>query len=249
MFEGKTAVITGSARGIGKSIAKMFLTKGCKVIISDLEEKTSRETAEELSEVYKQNVAWKNCDVTNKEQNKSLAEFVMKQTGNLDIWINNAGIVQDDLLLRMSEEKWDKVHSVNLKAVFFGIQAASKYMIKKSYGRIVNIGSVSGFYGNAGQANYSSAKAGLFALTKSAAREFASRNITVNCVASGFINNRFAEHVPEAIRNSILESIPLKIKRDPEDAVASAVTFLSSDEADWITGATLRVDGGILIGF
>ncbi|PKA17574.1 glucose 1-dehydrogenase [Leptospira haakeii] len=249
MLEGKTAVITGSARGIGKEIAKMFLERGSKVILSDLENSNCKETAEELAKYNPEGVFWKTCDVTFKNQNKELAEFAIEKTGTLDIWINNAGVVQDDLLLRMSEEKWEKVHSVNLKAAFFGIQTAAKFMLKKSSGRIVNIGSVSGFYGNAGQANYSSAKAGLFALTKSAARELASRNITVNCVASGFINNRFAEHVPEEIRNSILDSIPLKIKRNPEEAVASAVTFLSSEEADWITGATLRVDGGMLIGF
>ncbi len=249
MLEKRTAVITGSARGIGKAIAKIFSQRGYQVILSDLNSADCKKTAEELASITGGQIFWKVCDVVSKEQNKELAEFALEKTGSLDIWINNAGVVQDDLLLRMSEEKWDQVHSVNLKAAFFGIQAAAKPMLKNKKGRIVNIGSVSGFYGNGGQANYSSAKAGLMALTKSAAREFASRNITVNCVASGFIDNDFASNVPKEIRNSILESIPLKIDRNPEEAVASAVAFLASDEADWITGATLRVDGGMMIGF
>ncbi|TGK01575.1 glucose 1-dehydrogenase [Leptospira langatensis] len=249
MFQGKTAVITGSARGIGKAIARMLSERGCKVIISDLNELDCEATAKELSSKNHSEVLWKACDVISKTQNKELADFALEKTGSLDIWINNAGVVEDDLFLRMSEEKWDKVHSVNLKAAFFGTQAAAKLMLKNKKGRIINIGSVSGFYGNGGQANYSSAKAGLMALTKSAAREFASRNITVNCVASGFIANDFVTHVPKEVQESILNSIPLKIDRNPEDSVASAVSFLASDEADWITGATLRVDGGMMIGF
>lgn len=250
MFNGKTAVITGSARGIGKAIAKILCARGCKVIISDLGEQSSQASAIELNELFGKNTAyWRVCDVTKKSENLELANFAISSTGTLDICINNAGVLQDDLFLRMSEEKWDKVHSVNLKAAFFGIQAATKHMLKYRKGRIVNIGSVSGFIGNAGQANYSSAKAGLMALTKSAAREFASRNITVNCIASGFIDNDFAKDVPEEIRKSIANSIPLKINRNPEEAVASAVSFLASDEADWITGSILRVDGGMMIGF
>ncbi|TGK07234.1 glucose 1-dehydrogenase [Leptospira semungkisensis] len=249
MFQGKTAVITGSARGIGKAIARSLSKRGCKVVLSDLNEANCEATAKELAQDGGANLLWKVCDVTSKAQNKELADFALEKTGSLDIWINNAGVVEDDLFLRMSEEKWDKVHSVNLKAAFFGTQAAAKLMLKNRKGRIINIGSVSGFYGNGGQANYSSAKAGLMALTKSAAREFASRNITVNCVASGFIANDFVTNVPEEIVKSILESIPLKIDRNPEDSVASAVAFLASDEADWITGATLRVDGGMMIGF
>ncbi|TGK08597.1 glucose 1-dehydrogenase [Leptospira fletcheri] len=248
-FRNKTVVITGSARGIGKEIGKRFAKEGCVVFISDLKEEDCEGTAEEVRQETGGNIFWRTCDVRSKEEIAALAEFALERTGGLHIWINNAGTVEDDLLLRMSEEKWDRVQDVCLKGAFFGTQIAAKAMLKAKKGRIVNIGSVSGFYGNGGQSNYSSAKAALFALTKSSARELASRNITVNCVASGFIDNGFASKLTEEVRRSILDSIPLKIDRNPEEAIASAVCFLASDEADWITGATLRVDGGMMIGF
>ncbi|EQA44850.1 KR domain protein [Leptospira broomii serovar Hurstbridge str. 5399] len=249
MSKNKTAVITGSARGIGKEIGRIFAERGFNVIISDLSQKNCEDTADELKSATGSPVLGKACDVRSKEQNKSLGEFALDQFGSLDIWVNNAGVVEDDLLIRLSEEKWDLVQDVCLKGAFLGTQTAAKIMLKTKKGRIINIGSVSGFYGNGGQSNYSSAKAGLIALTKSSARELASRNITVNCVAAGFIANGFASNLSEEIRNSILNTIPLKIDRNPEEAVASAVYFLASDEADWITGTTLRVDGGMMIGF
>ncbi|PJZ30307.1 3-oxoacyl-ACP reductase FabG [Leptospira kmetyi] len=249
MFSEKTIVITGSARGIGKVSAKNFILKNATVIVSDLDSVQIEKTIEELRSLNRGKVLGKVCDVKDKNQVKELAEFAFKETGKIDVWVNNAGIIKDDLLLRMSEEKWDDVFDVNLKGAFFGTQAAAKYMMKKEYGRIINIGSVSGFYGNGGQSNYSSAKAGLMALTKSSARELASRNITVNCVASGFIDNDFAAGVPKEVRERVLDTIPLKISRNPEEAISSAIHFLASDEADWITGATLRVDGGMMIGF
>ncbi|PJZ71134.1 3-oxoacyl-ACP reductase [Leptospira perolatii] len=249
MFDNLTAVITGSARGIGKATAIYFARQGCNVIVSDLESEKIEETILELRKHSKGLHSGKVCDVRLKEDIRSLSEYAFNTTGRLDIWINNAGVIQDDLLLRMNEEKWQEVFSVNLTGAFFGTQAAAKFMSKARKGRIINIGSVSGFYGNAGQANYSAAKAGLIALTKTSARELASRNITVNCIAAGFIDNEFAAKVPAEVRKSISETIPLKINRNPEEAVASAVGFLASDEADWITGAVLRVDGGMMIGF
>ncbi|MCG6168836.1 3-oxoacyl-ACP reductase FabG [Leptospira sp. FAT2] len=249
MFRNRTIVITGSARGIGKVTAKNFLNKEATVIVSDLDPIQVEKTVHELLQIGKGKVFGKLCDVRDKAQVKELAEFAFQTTGRLDVWINNAGIIKDDLLLRMSEEKWNEVFDVNLRGAFFGTQAAAKYMIKQEYGRIINIGSVSGFYGNGGQANYSSAKAGLMTLTKSSARELASRNVTVNCVASGFIDNDFAANVPKEAREKILDTIPLKIDRNPEEAVSSAIHFFASEEADWITGATLRVDGGMMIGF
>ncbi|MDV6235653.1 3-oxoacyl-ACP reductase FabG [Leptospira ellisii] len=245
----RTVIITGSAKGIGKTTAKNFALKGETVVLSDTDAENLDRAAQELRSLSEGRILSKVCDVRDKLQVKELAEFAHKETGQIDVWINNAGIVKDDLLLRMNEEKWDEVFDVNLKGAFFGTQIAAKYMIKREYGRIVNVGSVSGFYGNAGQANYSSAKAGLMALTKSSARELASRNVTVNCVASGFIDNGFAPNLPEEAKRSVLAMIPLKIGRNPEEAVSSAVHFLSSDEADWITGTTLRVDGGMMIGF
>ncbi|RHX95600.1 3-oxoacyl-ACP reductase [Leptospira yasudae] len=249
MFQDRTIVITGSARGIGKVTAKNFLNKEATVIVSDLDPIQVEKTFHELLRIGKGKVFGKLCDVRDKAQVKELAEFAFQTTGRLDVWINNAGIIKDDLLLRMSEEKWNEVFDVNLRGAFFGTQAAAKYMIKQEYGRIINIGSVSGFYGNGGQANYSAAKAGLMTLTKSSARELASRNVTVNCVASGFIDNDFAANVPKEARQKILDTIPLKIDRNPEEAVSSAIHFFASEEADWITGATLRVDGGMMIGF
>ncbi|TGK27129.1 SDR family oxidoreductase [Leptospira yasudae] len=249
MFQDRTIVITGSARGIGKVTAKNFLNKEATVIVSDLDPIQVEKTVHELLRIGKGKVCGKLCDVRDKAQVKELAEFAFQTTGRLDVWINNAGIIKDDLLLRMSEEKWNEVFDVNLRGAFFGTQAAAKYMIKQEYGRIINIGSVSGFYGNGGQANYSAAKAGLMTLTKSSARELASRNVTVNCVASGFIDNDFAANVPKEARQKILDTIPLKIDRNPEEAVSSAIHFFASEEADWITGATLRVDGGMMIGF
>ncbi|TGN02516.1 3-oxoacyl-ACP reductase FabG [Leptospira yasudae] len=249
MFQNRTIVITGSARGIGKVTAKNFLNKEATVIVSDLDPIQVEKTVHELLRIGKGKVFGKLCDVRDKAQVKELAEFAFQTTGRLDVWINNAGIIKDDLLLRMSEEKWNEVFDVNLRGAFFGTQAAAKYMIKQEYGRIINIGSVSGFYGNGGQANYSAAKAGLMTLTKSSARELASRNVTVNCVASGFIDNDFAANVPKEARQKILDTIPLKIDRNPEESVSSAIHFFASEEADWITGATLRVDGGMMIGF
>ncbi|PJZ53270.1 3-oxoacyl-ACP reductase FabG [Leptospira adleri] len=249
MFSKKTIVITGSARGIGKTTAKNFLSKNGTVVLSDMDPILLEKTIEELKSLKIGKVFGQVCDVKEKNQIKELADFAFKETGSLDVWVNNAGIIKDDLLLRMSEEKWDQVFDVNLKGAFLGTQAAAKYMIKKEWGRIINIGSVSGFYGNGGQANYSSAKAGLMALTKSSARELASRNVTVNCVASGFIANDFAPGLSEEIKQGILKTIPLKIGRNPEESISSAIHFFASEEADWITGATLRVDGGMMIGF
>ncbi|XDD49478.1 SDR family NAD(P)-dependent oxidoreductase [Leptospira sp. WS92.C1] len=249
MFTNKTIVITGSARGIGKVCAKNFALKGGTVVVSDLDSSFLEQTVKELEFLKQGKIFGKVCDVRDKLQIKELAEYSYKTTGTLDIWINNAGIIKDDLLLRMSEEKWDEVFDVNLKGAFLGTQAAAKYMIKKEWGRIINVGSVSGFYGNGGQSNYSSAKAGLMTLTKSCARELASRNVTVNCVASGFIDNQFAAGVPQEAKEKILATIPLKIGRNPEEAISSAIHFFASEEADWITGTTLRVDGGMMIGF
>jgi 3-oxoacyl-[acyl-carrier protein] reductase len=249
MFSNKTIVITGSARGIGKITAKNFLNKNGTVVVSDYDPVLLEKTMEELKSLQTGKIFGKQCDVREKNQIKDLAEYAFQETGSLDVWVNNAGIVRDDLILRMSEEKWDQVFDVNLKGAFLGTQAAAKYMIKKGWGRIINIGSVSGFYGNGGQSNYSSAKAGLMALTKSTARELASRRVTVNCIASGFIDNDFAPGLNEEIRQGILNTIPLKIDRNPEESVSSAIHFFASEEADWITGTTLRVDGGMMIGF
>ncbi len=243
-----TTVITGGARGIGFAVARSFAASGHRILIGDLDGAGAAAAAERIAKEFSVDTLGLMADVRSKEAVQAMADACIQRWGRLDVWINNAGVLADDLLLRMDLNDWTEVIDVNLRGAFFGIQAAMRPMMKARRGRIVNLGSVSGYYGNAGQANYSAAKAGLLALTRSAARELAPRNVTVNCVAAGPIDNAFVRDVPEAAKRALLDQIPLKIQRSPEDAVASAVRFLASDEADWITGAVLRVDGGLLIG-
>lgn len=249
-FAGRAAAVTGSSRGIGRAIAEELASRGCAIAISDLPERSaySRATATELRERYGVATIAVDCDVTVFEDNRRLARCCREELGGLHVWINNAGIRDDDLLIRMKAEAWERVVDVNLKGAFYGVQAAAKFMMKARRGKILNIGSVSGFYGNAGQINYSSAKAGLNALTKSAARELAPRNINVNHIAAGFVRNDFADGLPEDVIRELEGRIPLKAG-DPEREIARAARFLVSDEANFITGATLRVDGGMAIGF
>ncbi len=249
-FSGRAAVITGSSRGIGRAIAEELASRGCAVAVSDLPERNaqSRKTARELSERYGTTNIAVDCDVTQAEDNKSLAQRCREELGSLDVWINNAGIRDDDLLIRMKAGAWERVIDVNLKGAFYGVQAAAKIMMKARRGKILNIGSVSGFYGNAGQINYSSSKAGLGALTKSAARELAPRNITVNHLAAGFVRNDFVDGLPDEVLTELEGRIVLKAA-DPQREIARAARFLVSDDANFITGATLRVDGGMAIGF
>lgn len=243
-----TTAITGGARGIGFAIARAFAARGHRVMLGDLDAAGAAAAAQRITDEFGVEAAGLGADVRSRDAVQALADECLRRSGRLDVWINNAGVLADDLLLRMDQADWTEVMDVNLRGAFFGIQAAMRPMMKARRGRIVNLGSVSGYYGNAGQANYSAAKAGLMALTRSAARELAPRNVTVNCVAAGPIDNDFVRGVPEAAKRALLDQIPLKIERSPEDAVASAVRFLASEEADWITGAVLRVDGGLLIG-
>ena len=250
MLKNQTAVITGSARGIGADIARALAEWGANIVISDLKEDDVRMRTEEIRAEFGVQTQGIVCDVRKKDEVQNLARQVQERFKSLDIWVNNAGISRDNILLRMSEEDWDEVFAVNLKGAFLGVQAAARYMIKARKGKIINIGSVSGFYGNFGQGNYSASKAALATLTKSAARELAARNININCVASGFISNDFTEDLPADIHQKILDQIPLN--RPPEKRsmdVARAVRFLASPEAEFITGSILRVDGGMMIGF
>ncbi len=242
-FKGKTALITGSARGLGKAIAKKLAQKGAKIVISDVLFELAEETVNEFKSEGFEAIACK-ADVTNKEDVKALINSTVEKFGSLDILVNNAGITKDTLILRMKEDAWDAVINVNLKGAFLVTQAASKVMFKQRSGTIVNISSVVGRIGNIGQANYSASKAGLIGLTKSAAREFAPRNIRVNAIAPGFINSEMTAGLPEAVREEFMKSTPLKRFGEPED-IANAVAFLASPEAAYITGQVLGVDGGL----
>ncbi len=244
-FKGKTALITGSARGIGRAIAERLASEGARVIISDVLEDVARSTVEEFKAKGYDAVAIK-ADVSNFEDAGHLIDEAVKQYETLDIVVNNAGITRDTLMMRMKEADWDAVLNVNLKGAFLVTQAAAKVMIKQRNGRIVNISSVVGRMGNAGQTNYAASKAGLIGLTKAAAKELASRGITVNAIAPGFIKTEMTDKMPEAAREKLSGGIPLGRLGLPED-VAAVTAFLVSDDAAYITGQVVGVDGGLLM--
>ncbi len=244
-FKGKTALITGSARGIGRAIAERLASEGARVIISDVLEDVAENTVREFRAKGYEAVAIK-ADVSKADDADRLVNDAVKQYESLDIVVNNAGITRDALMIRMKEADWDAVLNVNLKGAFLVTQAAAKVMIKQRSGRIVNISSVVGRMGNAGQTNYAASKAGLIGLTKAAAKELASRGITVNAIAPGFIKTEMTDKMPEAAREKLSGGIPLGRLGLPED-VAAVTAFLVSDDAAYITGQVLGVDGGLLM--
>lgn len=239
----KVAIITGSAQGIGFTTAELFAAEGAKVVIVDVNADLAAKSALTLAAGDAGKTLGMACDVTKLDQCEAVVKAAMEKFGKIDILVNNAGITKDNLLMRMSEMDWDLVMNVNLKGAFNFIKASIRPMMKAHYGRIVNIASVIGQEGNAGQANYSASKGGLISLTKSVAREFASRSITANAVAPGFIKTRMTEVIPEDMKQKLIEKILLGRMGDPAD-VARAVLFLSSDEASYITGHVLNVNGG-----
>lgn len=239
----KVAIITGSAQGIGFTTAELFAAEGAKVVIVDVNAELAAKSAVTLAGGDAAKTLGMACDVTKLDQCEAVVKAAMEKFGKIDILVNNAGITKDNLLMRMSEMDWDLVMNVNLKGAFNFIKASIRPMMKAHYGRIVNIASVIGQEGNAGQANYSASKGGLISLTKSVAREFASRSITANAVAPGFIKTRMTEVIPEEMKQKLIEKILLGRMGDPAD-VARAVLFLSSDEASYITGHVLNVNGG-----
>ena len=241
----QVAIVTGSARGIGKTIALQLAEAGANLVISDLNVEAGNETVNEIKKMGRQAI-WIEADVSKSDQATMLIEETQEKLGRLDILVNNAGITRDNLLMRMSEDEWDSVIAVNLKGTYNCIRAATKFLMKQRSGRIINIASVVGQMGNAGQANYASSKAGVIGLTKSVAKELAARNILVNAVAPGFIETAMTEKLPEKARESLLNLIPLAKLGQPED-VAKVVLFLSSNRSNYITGQVINVDGGMVM--
>jgi 3-oxoacyl-[acyl-carrier protein] reductase len=243
MSEKRLAVVTGAARGIGRAIVLELLKQGRLVAGLDI----IAEQLVELEKIVKEagfSVVTKCVDITDTPAFTEALEALAAEYGSIDILVNNAGITRDNLLIRMTDEEFDKVLQVNLRAAFVGMRTAARFMMRNKFGRIINISSVSGVMGNAGQTNYSASKAGLIGMAKTAARELAKKNVTANCVAPGFIDTEMARKLPEPVIEAARQLIPMKRLGSVED-VAKAVAFLASDEAGYITGQVLCVDGGM----
>ncbi len=242
-FKGQVAVITGGARGIGKTIAEALARKGVNIVIVDISSEQARGTASEMEKLGVKS-SGVGIDVSKSEEVVKVFGEIAKDYGKIDILVNNAGITRDGLIMRMKEEDWDAVININLKSVFLCSKEAVKVMAKQRYGRIINISSVVAFMGNPGQANYSASKAGMVGLTKTTAKEYASRGITANAVAPGFITTAMTEALPENVKEDMKRAIPLG-RFGATDDVANAVVFLASPEAGYITGQVIHVNGGM----
>lgn len=243
-LENKVALVTGAGRGIGKAIAKALASEGAVVIVNyNGSVQKAAETVKEIEEAGGKALAIR-CNVADFTACRDMIDGIIKEQGRLDILVNNAGITRDGLLMKMSEEDFDSVMDTNLKGAFNCIRHAARQMIKQKSGRIISISSVSGVLGNAGQANYSASKAGIIGLTKATAREVASRGITVNAIAPGFITTDMTEVLSESVKTSVTETIPMKKFGKPED-IAQTALFLASEEAAYITGQVICVDGGM----
>jgi len=245
-FNGKVALVTGGARGIGRAIAEKLASLGASVAVADLNIDQAQSTAQELQEKHGHPTTSVQVNVSDFENARQMVDQVIQTFGKIDILVNNAGITRDTLILRMEEKDWDIVIDVNLKGAFNCSKAAVRPMIKQRSGRIVNISSVSGLAGQAGQTNYSASKAGVIGFTKALAREVASRNITVNAVAPGFIPTALTVDLADELKEAILNATPMGRMGTPEE-VASAVVFFASDDASYITGQVLSVDGGMVM--
>ncbi|MBU1727468.1 MAG: 3-oxoacyl-[acyl-carrier-protein] reductase [Candidatus Omnitrophica bacterium] len=241
----RVALITGAGRGIGKSIALALAREGADIAVADINKADAEKTCLEIEALGRKSLALE-LDVTNFTKVEEGINKILDKLTKVDILVNNAGITKDNLMLRMSDADWDAVINVNLKGTFNCTKAVSRVMMKQRYGKIVNIASIIGIIGNAGQANYSASKAGIIALTKTTAKEFASRNINVNAVAPGFIQTEMTAKLPEDVRNKMLALIPLNRMGSPDD-VANVCLFLASEEASYITGQTIVVDGGMVM--
>ncbi|NGZ98156.1 MAG: 3-oxoacyl-ACP reductase [Nitrospira sp. WS110] len=244
-LQGKTAIVTGAAQGIGRAIAESLAQAGADIAVADLDPGRSLETIGAIEKLGRKALNLK-VNVADSNETKAMVEQVMKAWGKIDILVNNAGITRDGLLLRMKEEDWNLVLQINLNGTFNCTKAVLQPMTKQRYGRIVNIASIVGVIGNAGQANYSASKAAVIGFTKTVGREYASRNVTVNAVAPGFIDTAMTHGLPADVKDTLLKQIPLGRLGTPGD-IAAAVRFLVSEEAAYITGHVLHVNGGMLM--
>jgi 3-oxoacyl-[acyl-carrier protein] reductase len=245
VLSGNVVLITGAGRGIGKEIARAFAQEGADLAICDVDSALVNEAAVELARSGVKVEGFVN-DVTNLSQTTEMVNKILDKFNKIDILVNNAGITRDNLILKMSEEEWDKVIAVNLKGAFNCIKAISRFFLKQRKGKIINIASIIGIMGNAGQANYAASKAGIIGFTKALAREFGSRNINVNAIAPGFIETHMTAKLPQEVREKMLAQIPLARFGKPLD-VANLCLFLASEDASYITGQTFIIDGGMLM--
>ena len=243
MLEGKKAIVTGAAQGIGQAIAECFAKAGADVAVVDLEAARCADTLQLVERQQRRGLAL-SANVAQWEAVKGMVDHVMKEWGRVDVLVNNAGITRDGLIVRMKEEDWNAVLQVNLTGTFYCTKAILGPMAKQRYGRIINMASIVGTIGNAGQANYAASKAGVIGFTKSVAREYASRNITVNAVAPGFIDTAMTRALNQEVKDTLLQQIPLGRLGEPAE-VAEAVRFLASDAAGYITGQVFHVNGGM----
>ena len=242
-LENKIAVITGAGRNIGKSIALAFAAEGAKIVVIDVNDNDGGNVVNEIKALGSEAI-YIHCDISNSVDVDSMVQSVQEKFNRIDILINNAGVTRDTLIIRMSDDDWNKVIAINLTGTFLCSRAVTKLMIAQKSGKIVNISSIVGLMGNAGQVNYSSSKAGVIGLTKSLARELASRNINVNAIAPGFVESDMTAKLNEEQRKKLMDQVPLKRSAKPEE-IANVAKFLVSSDADYITGQVISVDGGM----
>jgi len=245
-LKGKTAVITGSGRGLGKAIAWKLGKMGANIVLNDIAVSDSVDATAEEFKAAGINVVVTKGDVRIMEDVETMVKTALETFNSVDILVNNAGITKDNLMLKMSEKDWDDVLDINLKGAFLCTKAVTKTMMKQKSGKIINIASVAGVMGNPGQANYSASKAGLIGLTKSTAKELASRGITCNAVAPGIIESKMTEVLPESVKENYFNNIPLKRFGTPED-VANVIGFLASESSNYVTGQVINIDGGLVM--
>jgi 3-oxoacyl-[acyl-carrier protein] reductase len=245
ILKGKVALVTGGARGIGKSIVLEMARQGCDLVVSDIDLDGATATVKEVAAIGRKAIPLK-IDVSSPEDVENMVKSAVEVFGKIDILVNNAGITRDALLIRMSESDWDHVLDINLKGAFLCTKSVLRLMMRQRSGKIINMASVVGVSGNAGQANYAASKAGLIGFTKSIAKEAASRNIQVNAIAPGFIETEMTDHLPHEVKTWFIENSPIKRPGKPEE-VARVAVFLASPDSDYITGQVIHVDGGMIM--